>query len=148
MLLNNNEKTEIREDIFHDISDEIADTYISDERPWILGFSGGKDSTALLQLTYYTIAKLPKEKRNKHIYIIASDTRVEMPHISERIRKELDLILLSAERDNLPISTHLVYPKLNDTFWVNLVGRGYPSPNSHFRWCTDRLKIHPIIIGP
>jgi len=144
MLLKQNEKIEIRESIFNDISDELADVYISDQRPWILGFSGGKDSTALLQLTYYTIAKLPKEKRNKHIYIIASDTRVEMPHISERIRRELDLILTSANQDNLPISTHIVYPKLNDTFWVNLIGRGYPSPNSHFRWCTDRLKIHPI----
>jgi 3'-phosphoadenosine 5'-phosphosulfate sulfotransferase (PAPS reductase)/FAD synthetase len=23
-------------------------------------------------------------------------------------------------------------------------GRGYPSPSTQFRWCTDRLKIHPV----
>jgi len=36
-----------------------------------------------------------------------------------------------------------VTPKLEDTFWVNLIGKGYPSPNRWFRWCTERLKINP-----
>ena len=142
MLLN--ERIEVGTGIFRSISEDIIEAYLADQRFWVLGFSGGKDSTALLQLTYYSIAKLPNEKRKKHIYVIASDTRVEMPHISARVRIQLDLISASAERDGLPISTHLVYPKLNDTFWVNLIGRGYPSPNSRFRWCTDRLKIHPV----
>lgn len=141
MLQNN---FEVREGIFHKFSEDIIEAYLDDKRSWVLGFSGGKDSTALLQLIYYSIAKLPNEKRKKHIYVIASDTRVEMPHISTRVRRELDMISASAEQDCLPISTHLVYPKLNDTFWVNLIGRGYPSPNSRFRWCTDRLKIFPV----
>ncbi len=90
------------------------------------------------------LARLPKEQRRKHVYLLASDTRVEAPYISARIRQELTVIQNAAERDGLPLSTHLVFPKLNDTFWVNLIGRGYPSPNNTFRWCTDRLKIHPV----
>lgn len=144
MLFRKNKNWEIRSGIFHTITEDIIDAYLADQRSWVLGFSGGKDSTALLQLTYYSIAKLPNKRRKKHIHVIASDTRVEMPHIAARVRRELDLISASAERDGLPISTHLVYPKLNDTFWVNLIGRGYPSPNSRFRWCTDRLKIYPV----
>ena len=126
------------------IMQDIVEAYQSDQLPWIVGFSGGKDSTALLQMVYYSIARLPICDRKKHIYVLASDTRVEMPIISERIRRELENIQLAAERDKLPITTHLVFPKLNDTFWVNLIGRGYPSPNSHFRWCTERLKIKPV----
>ena len=62
----------------------------------------------------------------------------------DRGPEELETLQAAAERDHLPVTTHLVFPKLNDTFWVNLIGRGYPSPNTQFRWCTDRLKIHPV----
>ncbi len=34
-------------------------------------------------------------------------------------------------------------PGIEQTFWVNLIGRGYPAPNRQFRWCTDRMKIQP-----
>jgi DNA sulfur modification protein DndC len=131
--------------IFTDeITTDLREAYLCDNRPWVVGFSGGKDSTMLVQLIYYMLANMRATDRRKHVYMLASDTRVETPAISKRIRKELELLSNAAERDNLPITTHLVYPKLNDTFWVNLIGRGYPSPTTLFRWCTDRLKIHPI----
>jgi len=31
-----------------------------------------------------------------------------------------------------------------ESFWVNIIGRGYPPPNRTFRWCTQRLKIDPV----
>jgi DNA sulfur modification protein DndC len=127
-----------------EITDDMRKAYLSDNRPWIVGFSGGKDSTMLVQLLYYMLATMRIEERRKHVYVLASDTRVEAPSIATRIRRELTLLMTSAERDGLPITTHLVYPKLNDTFWVNLIGRGYPSPTAFFRWCTDRLKIRPV----
>ena len=137
------DKYSIRQNIIGKITEDIIEAYLSDNRTWVVGYSGGKDSTTLLQMIYYAIEKIPPEKRKKLIYVLASDTRVELPHISERLIKELSAIKMAAERDGLPITTHMVYPKLNDTFWVNLIGRGYPSPNTRFRWCTDRLKIHP-----
>ncbi len=123
---------------------ELQEAYLSDDRPWVIGFSGGKDSTALMQFVYNAVREIPKEKRHKQIYVLSSDTRVETPLISERIKAEVSRIQASAELDGLPISSHIVYPKLQDSFWVNLIGRGYPSPTSKFRWCTDRLKIYPI----
>jgi DNA sulfur modification protein DndC len=127
-----------------EITDDMRKAYLDDKRPWIVGFSGGKDSTMLVQLIYYMLANMPIEERQKHVYVLASDTRVESPFIAVRIGKELTLLTTSAERDGLPITTHLVYPKLNDSFWVSLIGRGYPSPTPLFRWCTDRLKIYPV----
>ena len=135
---------EIRDGIFGQVSEDIRRVYLGDRRPWVVGFSGGKDSTALLQIIYFTLASMPKGQVGKPLYVLASDTRVETPRISARMRTELAAIENAAERDGLPVSCHLVYPKLNDTFWVNLIGRGYPSPNSRFRWCTDRLKILPV----
>ena len=46
---------------FQTIIDEIQDQYhFSDEsnRPWIIGFSGGKDSTVLLTLVWMALSKL------------------------------------------------------------------------------------------
>jgi len=125
------------------ISADLKDAYLSDDRPWVIGYSGGKDSTAVMQLVYYMLLGLQPEERHKKVYVLASDTRVELPTIVERVEHELDLIRLAAIRDRLPIGAYKVYPVLNDSFWVNLIGRGYPSPRSKFRWCTDRLKIRP-----
>jgi DNA sulfur modification protein DndC len=138
------ERIEIRVGFVQEVLADLATAYQEDSRPWVVGFSGGKDSTALVQFIYYMLARLPQQERRKPVYVLASDTRVEAPYISARIRRELAAIQAASDRDGLPVSTHLVFPKLNDTFWVNLIGRGYPSPNTQFRWCTDRLKIYPV----
>ena len=124
-----------------EIYDEIREIYLSDNRPWILGFSGGKDSTCMVQLIWHAITDLPEEKRQKKIYIISSDTLVESPKIVEQITKTLDSMELAAKKQALQISTNLVRPEIKDTFWVCLLGLGYPAPSNNFRWCTDRLKI-------
>jgi len=73
-----------------EIYEEIRKVYLSDNRPWILGFSGGKDSTTMVQLIWYAISELPAEKRQKRIFIISSDTLVESPKIVEQITDTLD----------------------------------------------------------
>jgi DNA sulfur modification protein DndC len=123
------------------IYEEIREVYLSDNRPWILGFSGGKDSTCMVQLIWHALKELPKDKRQKKIYIISSDTLVESPKIVEQIISTLDMMEKAAKKDGLPISTNLVQPEIKDSFWVCLLGLGYPAPTNNFRWCTDRLKI-------
>jgi DNA sulfur modification protein DndC len=123
------------------IYDEIREVYLSDNRPWILGFSGGKDSTCMVQLIWHAISDLPEEKRQKKIYIISSDTLVESPKIVEQITNTLDSMEKTAKELGLQITTNLVRPLIKDSFWVCLLGLGYPAPSNSFRWCTDRLKI-------
>jgi len=94
-----------------------------------------------VQLDWNALSKLPKENLQKKIYVISSDTLVESPQISERIIGSLDKIEKVAKDTRLPISTNLLRPKLSDTFWVRLLGLGYPAPTPMFRWCTDMLKI-------
>jgi DNA sulfur modification protein DndC len=125
------------------ISDEIRQVYLGDNRPWIIGYSGGKDSTTALQLIWYAVSKLAPEQRSKPVYIISSDTLVETPKIVDYIDSSLERMNEAARAQSLPFSAHKVRPILDDTFWVNLIGRGYPAPSSQFRWCTERLKIDP-----
>lgn len=127
----------------NDIYQEIQKVYLSDDRPWIIGYSGGKDSTVALQLTWYAISRLEKEKRNKPIYIISSNTLVESPVLLDRTTEMLSLINKASIEQNLPFRAEHVTPKTDNTFWVNLIGRGYPAPTKTFRWCTDRMKIRP-----
>ena len=123
--------------------EQIREVYLADRRPWILGYSGGKDSTTALQLVWSALAELPEEQRQKRVYVISSDTLVETPKIVDFIDSSLDRMNQAAQEQGMPISAHKVEPEVNDSFWVNLLGRGYPAPSNTFRWCTERLKIDP-----
>jgi DNA sulfur modification protein DndC len=125
------------------IEEDAREIYLADNRPWVIGFSGGKDSTTALQLIWYAISKLPPDKRKKPVFVIASDTLVETPVIVDAIDQTLARINDAAERTQMPFRAEKVRPILDHTFWVNMIGRGYPAPYRRFRWCTDRLKIEP-----
>lgn len=131
-----------------DLLDEIEYVYLSDERPWIIGYSGGKDSTVVVHLVYTMLKRLKENKPGrckKHVYVVSSDTMVENPLIKTYLSEMLDTLEQASKRDRLPISAHAVHPEPNNTFWANIIGRGFPTPNlnGRFRWCTDRLKINP-----
>jgi DNA sulfur modification protein DndC len=125
------------------LTKEIQELYTLDEIPWCIGYSGGKDSTAILQLIWNAVAKLPIEKRTKKIYVITTDTLVENPVVSAWVSQSLEQIKVAAAIQAMPVEPHLLYPAVKDTFWVNLIGKGYPAPRHRFRWCTERLKIQP-----
>lgn len=130
--------------IKHIIS-ELQDQYVYDDnlRPWIIGFSGGKDSTALLQLVWYALIDLPVKNRKRSVYVVCNDTLVENPVIQNYVKEVLKKIQQTAVQVELPIFVESTIPRLEDTFWVNVIGRGYPVPNNAFRWCTDKMKIKP-----
>src|SRR5262245_50032500 len=125
------------------IQDEIVRVYSADNRPWVIGYSGGKDSTTALQLIWYALSRLPAKERQKKVHVIASDTLVETPVIVDYIDRTLTKINEAAEREAMPFQAEKVRPRLDDTFWVKMIGKGYPAPYRRFRWCTDRLKIQP-----
>ena len=52
---------------FAEIFEEIRTVYLNDNRPWIIGFSGGKDSTCMVQLVWNALSSLPAEKLTKKI---------------------------------------------------------------------------------
>jgi DNA sulfur modification protein DndC len=126
------------------IRERIRRQYLDgDSRPWVVSYSGGKDSTLLAHLTFEAVVSVRPSRRSRPVYVVCSDTRVETPEIADHIRRSIDQMNHSASARRLPISAHLVTPPIADTFWVRIIGHGYPPPSRLFRWCTDRMKIKP-----
>lgn len=129
--------------IFEEIIQEMSLVYQHDHRPWMIGFSGGKDSTLLVCLVMEMLQRLPPEKRVKMVYIVSSDTMVENPIVRNYMHRMSEMI--NANGAALKIQADIIYPKVEDTFWTKVIGLGYPTPEPPgFRWCTERLKIHPM----
>lgn len=136
---------EANEDFFPKLNftkQELLANFLADSRPWIVAFSGGKDSTVVLQLVYEMLLSLPKEKRKK-VFVVMSDTKVESPVIEDYLKETMKILNESSKDLGLEFEAIIVEPKEEEEFWFNLIGKGYPSPTRTFRWCTDKLKIRP-----
>jgi DNA sulfur modification protein DndC len=123
----------------------VKEEYLSETQayPWIVGFSGGKDSTVVAHAVFEALLSIPPSMRKRPIHIVSNDTMVESPLVMAHLNEVTNQIKNAAESLGLPIVVARTTPDINQTFWVLLIGKGYPSPNSQMRWCTDRLKIQP-----
>lgn len=126
------------------IRNEIRSEYMeSHDKPWIIGFSGGKDSMLIAHLVVECILSVAPDERRRKTYIVYNDTLVESPIFQNYVERILDKIADGVEALKIPVEVVKTKPKIEETFWVNLLGKGYPAPNRSFRWCMDRLKIEP-----
>ena len=133
--------------VFEEIIKEIMIVYKHDNRPWLIGYSGGKDSTLLVSLVYEAMKRLKRagSKMHKKIYVITSDTMVENPIVKNYMHASSQSINDASKRDGLKIEANMIYPEPEQTFWSRVIGLGYPTPEPPgFRWCTERLKINPM----
>jgi DNA sulfur modification protein DndC len=105
----------------------------------LVSYSGGKDSSVVLQLVFNALAGTGKK-----LYIVTADTRMEIPYFQEyveRTKVKIREYIASAEIDAEVVT---VSPPARDSFWVSVLGKGYPAAHMGFRWCTGKLKIDPI----
>jgi len=131
---------------YTNIRDLLCHLYLGDNRPWLVGFSGGKDSTMLASLIFDAVLSVPAVQRKKPVSILCTDTRVEIPAIAEMVEGTLARMQKGSQQNGLNIEVNLLKPPPEQSFWVNIIGRGYPPPNRTFRWCTQRLKIDPVTV--
>jgi DNA sulfur modification protein DndC len=120
----------------------IRDAYESDHEPWVVGYSGGKDSSCVLKLLFHALccAKF----YHKPVTVLYCDTGVEIPVAVDLAQRVLQGFRSEAASFGLPISIRVVSPSIKQRFFVKVIGRGYPPPTDKFRWCTDRLRIEPV----
>lgn len=93
------------------LHEEIRDLYTTDAVPWIIGYSGGKDSTAILQLVWGAIADLPPAQRGKTIHVISTDTLVENPIVAAWVANSLEVMQRAAADQGMPIRPRRLTPK-------------------------------------
>ena len=122
--------------------DLIEREYRSGTAPWVIGFSGGKDSSAVLKLVFRVLER--SVERQRPVYVVYCDTGVEIPPIATFVRRTLEGVEEEAKKGRLPLTVRIARPAPQNTFFVKVIGRGYPPPTNKFRWCTDRLRIDPV----
>ncbi len=109
---------------------------------WIIGFSGGKDSTALLKICTAAVQKATSWP--KRIDVIYCDTGVENPVLDAYVKNLFHKLSLEFKDTDAPFKPILLKAPVKDRFFVKVIGRGYPTPTNSFRWCTKNLRINPV----
>jgi DNA sulfur modification protein DndC len=122
--------------------ERIQQEYRRSTNPWFVAYSGGKDSSALLKLTFRALLRI--ENPCKPVTVVYCNTGMEIPVIRSFALHTLADISVEAQKKSVPMCVRIVTPRLTDRFFVKMIGRGYPPPTNKFRWCTDRLLIRPV----
>lgn len=120
----------------------IKAAYEEDADPWVIGYSGGKDSSVVLKLVFHALRVV--NCHHKLVTVIYCDTGVELPVAATLARGVMAEYAMECQAFGLPVSTRILQPRLWDRYFVKVIGRGYPPPTDKFRWCTDRLRINPV----
>lgn len=127
------------------VVEDIRSEYLAknQQHPWIVGFSGGKDSTVVMHAVFEALLSTAPSQRTRPVHVVSNDTLVESPLVIAHLDVVSAQIAQAAENLSLPVVVARTKPDAEKTFWALLIGKGYPSPNLTMRWCTDRLKIGP-----
>ncbi len=109
---------------------------------WVLGFSGGKDSSAALKI--FIAAYKRAKSYSSRVTIIYCDTGVENPILDAYSKNLIHFLADEFLKSNFPFTTKIIKAPIQDRFFVRIIGRGYPPPTNNFRWCTTSLRINPV----
>ncbi len=121
-----------------DLTAQTLNAYAVKYRHWAIAYSGGKDSSALVTAVIHLI-EIGAVQRPDSLTVLYSDTRQEIPPLHIGALETLKFIRTRG------YAARVVLPKLDDRYFVYMLGRGVPPPNNNtLRWCTAQLKIEPM----
>lgn len=89
--------------MYEEIKESLRNLYLDDPRPWLVGFSGGKDSTLVAALIFEVVTEIPENLRVKPISLLCTDTRVEIPAVAEMVQGTLARMQRYARQSKLNI---------------------------------------------
>jgi DNA sulfur modification protein DndC len=121
-----------------EVTAQSLNAYGADYDHWAIAFSGGKDSSATVAAVVWLIYT-KRVQAPKTLTVLYADTRMELPPLHATAMKIME------ELRSMGITTQIVLPKMEDRFFVYMLGRGVPPPSNTFRWCTAQLKIEPMV---
>lgn len=113
-------------------------TYGAGYEHWAVAFSGGKDSSATVTAVVHLI-RTGAIQPPKTLTVLYADTRMELPPLHSTA------MTILADLRALGIKTQIVLPPIDERFFVYMLGRGVPPPSNTFRWCTQQIKIDPMV---
>lgn len=105
---------------------------------WACAYSGGKDSSGMVAAVLRLIDE-GRVPRPESLTVLYADTRMELPPLQTAALSVLETIR------GRGFQAAVVLPKLDDRFFVYMLGRGVPPPKNRFRWCTSQIKVEPML---
>jgi len=107
---------------------------------WAVAYSGGKDSSATVTFVAWAIRRglVPAPDS---LTVLYADTRLELPPL---YATAMDLM---AKLSTQGFETRVVLPEIDDRFLVYILGYGVPPSSNTFRWCTERIKVKPMMVA-
>ena len=82
--------------------------------PWIVGLSGGKDSTAVTMYLLETLESLPPHiRRKKTCYVTCVNTLVEAPPVIDHVHSFIEELRIYARDRELPIEVVELVPEVD-----------------------------------
>lgn len=109
---------------------------------WVITYSGGKDSSAALKIVLTAAKRILTQL--PQIDIVYCDTGVEGILPDRHAKTSLAKLEAELAEEALPVSIRILKAPVGNRFFVKIIGRGYPPPNTFFRWCTKNLRIRPV----
>src|SRR5947208_5698027 len=109
----------------------VSRTLIERPEPWIVGFSGGKDSSCVVKLVYQAL--LRTKRRSNSVTVLYCDTGVEIPIVRTFVWQTLTALAIEAKKDGIPLTCDVAAPPPKDRFFFKIIGRGYVPPINKFR---------------
>lgn len=107
---------------------------------WYVPSSGGKDSRATAQALLVLIRRGQIRPPQRIVFGMA-DTMLEFWTFLDQAKKALIQLTNEAKTLGIEADWFMTQPRINDDFWVSILGKGMIPPTPNMRWCTDRLKI-------
>jgi DNA sulfur modification protein DndC len=104
-----------------------------------IGYSGGKDSTAVVTAIAYMIEKGELPISPKDVHVLYADTRLELPPL------HINATMLMKQLSDRGFNCQVVQAEIDKRFLVYILGRGVPPPSNTMRWCTSRIKVEPMM---
>jgi DNA sulfur modification protein DndC len=122
-----------------DLTIQSLNAFAGTYKHWAIAYSGGKDSSALLTVVLWLL----EQKRitpPETLTVLYSDTRQEIPPL------QIGAIETLKEVQRRGYNARIVLPPMDDRYFVYMLGRGVPPPNNNtLRWCTQQIKVDPMI---
>ena len=103
---------------WREVIDSARDDYLDESQrfPWIIGFSGGKDSTLVVHAVIDALMSIPPSRRTRPVHVVSNDTLVESPVVVAHLDKVTKAIRQAAENRSLPIALARATPDITKSF--------------------------------
>ena len=94
------------QDKYSVLVESIRREYLSTEQnhPWIIGFSGGKDSTLVAQAVFAALVDVSPNRLTRNVHVVANDTLVESPLVVSHLKQSLREIEYGSRVLDLPVT--------------------------------------------